>query len=125
MLIMHVGHFGGQPDSKMAAKSKRYSDFDETSRKRYDEQISIIDGIDPYTLKKSQLSSEFENFPHITYPDIVNYLLFAPSPYSRGDLKKFRSLESYNHFVCGWVRDVGMLLQNGKAIILGRVSLMY
>ena len=101
MLIMHVGHFGGQPDSKMAAKSKRYSDFDETSRKRYDEQISIIEGIDPYTLKKSQLSSEFENFPHITYPDIVNYLLFAPSPYSRGDLKNFRSLESYNHFVCG------------------------
>ena len=72
MLIMHVGHFGGQPDSKMAAKSKRYSDFDETSRKRYDEQISIIEGIDPYTLKKSQLSSEFENFPHITYPDIGN-----------------------------------------------------
>eukprot|EP00795_Rhopilema_esculentum_P001847 gene1847-16340_t len=91
----------------MAAKSKRYSDFDETSRKRYDEQISIINGIDPYTLKKSQLSSEFENFPHITYPDIVDYLPFAPSHYSRADLKNFRSLESYNHFVCGWVRDVG------------------
>ena len=124
MQIMQVSHVGGQPDSKMAAKSKRYHDLDGVSRKRYDEQISIADGIDPYTLKKSQLSSEFEHFPRITYPDIVNYLLFAPSPYSRDDLKNFKSLESYNHFVCGWVREVGMFVQNGKVIILGRVSLV-
>ena len=93
MLIIHGGHVGGQPDSKMAAKSKHYHELDEISRKRYDEQILIADGVDPYTLKEPQLSSDFENFPRITYPDIVNYLFFAPGPYSRDDLKNFKSLE--------------------------------
>jgi len=49
------------------------------SRKWYLEKIKSVGDIDPYTLKKDELSSDFETFPSICYPDIVNYLLFAPS----------------------------------------------
>ena len=111
-------------DSASAKKLNAFG-LEAIARKRYNEQILIVDRIDPYTVNKAQLSSNFESFPHITYPDIVNYLLFAPSPYSRYDLKNFKSLESYNNFVCGWVSYVGVCEKIGKFIILGRVSFLF
>ena len=52
MAILHVSHVRGQPVSEMTARSKRYHKLEDNARKRYNEQISIADGIDPYTLKK-------------------------------------------------------------------------
>ena len=106
-----------------SAKSKRYYELDEIARKRYDQQILSIDGLDPYTIKKTDLSVDFATFPNITYPDIVTYLLFAPSPYTRNELKNYKSLESYNHFLCGWVRDVGVFFKEDNAVVLGRVCI--
>ncbi|KAL3885168.1 hypothetical protein ACJMK2_025263 [Sinanodonta woodiana] len=37
--------------------------------------------------------------PSVTYPDIVNYLVFSPSPYSSEDLKSYKGLDAYNQFV--------------------------
>ena len=45
-------------------------------------------------------------FPNITSPDIVNYLVFRPSAITHDQLKAYKSLESYNFFMSGWVRDV-------------------
>ena len=46
------------------------------------------------------------NFPSISYPDIVNYFVFRPSPYSADDMKAYKSLEAYNQVIEGWIRDV-------------------
>ena len=45
--------------------------------------------------------------PEIVYPDIVNYLLFAPSPYTAEQLKCFKAMDSYNYFLSGFVKEVG------------------
>ena len=61
---------------------------------------------DPYLINIEKTINDSDEHPSITYPDIVNYLLFAPSPYTAEQLKCFKSLEGYNQFVNGWVRNV-------------------
>ncbi|XP_072047343.1 uncharacterized protein [Amphiura filiformis] len=75
---------------------------------RYDQKISEIDGLDPYTVKKSDWSGEMEKFPEITWPDLVMYLVFGVNEFTinKDQFKAFKSLEAYNQFVCGWVRDI-------------------
>ena len=66
----------------------------------------LIENKDPYTLSENEFSVDFDNFPSISYPDIVNYLVFRPSTYSADDMKAYKSLETYNHVIEGWVKDV-------------------
>ena len=69
----------------------------------YLEKLAIIGGEDPYEL--GILSTDEKLLPAITYPNIVNYLLFTPSPYTADDLKSYKGLQAYNLMCCGWVRD--------------------
>ena len=75
-------------------------------RERYIEKLSKINFEDPYLINIEKTINDTDEHPSITYPDIVNYLLFAPSPYTAEQLKCFKSLEGYNQFVNGWVRNV-------------------
>ena len=66
---------------------------------------------------------DFDNFPSISYPDIVNYLVFRPGPYSADDMKAYKSLETYNQVIKGWVRDVKVNLnKNGLTAVNGKVG---
>ena len=71
-----------------------------------------------------ELDEDVTCFPDVTYPDIVtsNYLLFAPSPYSKDDLKAYKSLDAYNQFVCGWVRGVACYCQNNQCVVKAKVG---
>ena len=42
--------------------------------------------IDPYDMKKTEFDYGMNLLPKIVYPDIVNYLLFAPTPYTTEQL---------------------------------------
>ena len=100
-----------------------YSTLDPPSRKRYNEKIELIENKDPYTLSENEFSVDFDNFPSISYPDIVNYLVFRPSPYSADDMKAYKSLEAYNQVIEGWVRDVKVNLnENGLTVVKGKVG---
>ena len=74
-------HYGGQeckqtePFSAMTTVSDYFLSLDEQSKRRYKVKINIIQGYDPYHIKKEELSSNISKFPLVTYPDIVNYLL--------------------------------------------------
>ena len=81
--------------------SKISQELDPQHASRYCQKIAAIGDVDPYTLKKDDLSADIEHFPSVTYPDIVNYMLFAPSPMTSEELKCFKSLEAYNHFMQG------------------------
>ena len=99
-----------------------YSTLDPPSRKRYNEKTELLDNKDPYTLSENEHSVDFDNFPSISYPDIVNYLVFRPSPYSADDVKAYkRSLEAYNQVIEGWVRDVKVNL-NELTVVKGKVG---
>ena len=73
-------------------------------RKRYIEKISKIDFIDPYLLKPTDLNYDSDVLPLDSYPDIVNYLLFAPSPMTGEQLKCYKSMDAYNYYLSGFVK---------------------
>ena len=47
------------------------------------------------------------NWPDVMYADIFNYLILTPG-YSYEQLKAYKSLEGYNHFVNGWVTNIAV-----------------
>ena len=97
--------------------------LDPPSQKRYNEKTELIGNKDPYTLSENEFSVDFENFLSISYPDIVNYLVFRPSPYSADDMKAYKSLEAYNQVIEGWVKDVKVNLnENGLTAVKAKVG---
>ena len=99
--------------------------LDQISRGRYDEKLQLINEKDPYEdiLSKDWSKSPWPDvFPDSTYPDIVNYLVNGISAYSFEDLKAYRSLESYNQFVCGLVTDVSHTVINSRHLMMAKVS---
>ena len=60
-------------------KSTFFSKLGLKSKERYKEKIKLIENVDPYTLQKDAFTKNIDYFPKVTYPDIVNYFLFAPS----------------------------------------------
>lgn len=104
------------------ARSSYFDTLDADSKKRYVVKIGIIGGQDPYKLESSDVSADPKTLPSVNYPDIVNYLVYSPSPYTLEDLKCYKGLEAYNQFVNGWVRDVRSTVINGLHVVVGRVS---
>ena len=100
-----------------------YSTLDPPSQKRYNEETELIENKDPYALSENEFSVTLDNFPSMSYPNIVNYLVFRPSPYSADDVKAYKSLEAYNLVIEGWVRDVKVNLnENGLTVVKGKVG---
>lgn len=91
----------------------------ENEKYRYVEKLALIDGRDPYDI--SVWSSDESLLPAVTYRDIINYLVFSPSPYTAEDLRCYKGLEAYNQFVCGWVRDVAWCKINDLHVIVAKV----
>ena len=103
----------------------RYLDsLSATDKKRYQDKLKLVAGIDPYTVSSSFFSDSMEKWPEIEFPDIVNYLLFTTSSYTKDQLKAYKSLEAYQYFVAGWVRSIfiGIATQT-TCILIGKVGI--
>ena len=98
------------------------SKLDSNAKQRYLEKISFINHVDSYLLKDTDFSDNVDSYPNVTYPDIVNYFLFAPSPLTKDQLKAYKPLDSYNQFVSGWIINVGVKLFEKYVLIHGRVG---
>ena len=88
--------------------SKYYHGLGSQDKDRYLEKLSSVQ-VDPYLIMKNQWEDDVKLFPAVSYPDIVTYLLFTKSPFTAENLKAYKSLEAYNQFVSGWVRDLGVV----------------
>ncbi|WAR04105.1 hypothetical protein MAR_019474 [Mya arenaria] len=75
----------------------------------------IIGGCDPYE-RKLAWTQNVDILSLVTYPDIVNYLLFTQSAYSADDLKSYKSLEAYRQFVFGWFRYTAGIVKGGHLV---------
>ncbi|EDO26863.1 predicted protein [Nematostella vectensis] len=45
-------------------------------------------------------------WPNLEYPDVYEYLIETPGPYTRESMKCRKGLEAYNQFQSGWVQKV-------------------
>lgn len=94
------------------ALGRKYSDYynqlDESVKNRYNDKLDRIGvGVDdPYTFS----SGQFDAVPNIEYPDIYNYFINTPSPYTKEELKAYKSLDGYKYLLAGWVGDLSVHL---------------
>ncbi|XP_062591049.1 uncharacterized protein LOC134252559 [Saccostrea cucullata] len=112
----------GTSREKLVDRSLTYREsLDSVSKQRYDDKLALIQKEDPYQIEKTKWSKDVEKWASVTYPDIVNFLLYTTSAYTLDELKSYKGLEAYNQFVSGWVRDVAVCEINGLCVHTSRV----
>lgn len=111
--------------TRAAKLSLTYRDgLEETVRARHGQNLRHIGGYDPHKVGQRLLFKLFtyvKLLPKAAYQDIVNYLVFSPSPYTREDLKIYKSLKSYNQFLSGWVQETYTVIINNKHVVTAKV----
>ena len=99
--------------------------LDPPTRKRYKEKSKVIGGIDPYCIEGDDANSTEGTHPDITYPDMVNYLVFSHRPYTTEVMKSYKSLEAYNQVLESWVTKVKVYWHTDKVTVKeGQVNKM-
>lgn len=88
---------------------------------RYLNKISLLNNVDPYTLKPQNFSFDRIEFPRVSYIDIVNYVVFEKSAYSKESMKAYKSLDAYKYFQSGFVKRVGMKKFGNNFLVMGKV----
>ena len=108
-----------------SGKSVKYADtFQNPARERYRRKLRIISEKDPYEIPAKDWGNKVEDLPCISYPDIVNYLVNTQSAYTLSELKAYKSLEAYNYFISGWVKDIKTIILNGHHLVSSMVSIL-
>ena len=77
------------------------------ARTRYLEKLQLLNGVDLFLLADSRARSNDtapnnQHVPPVEAADLVSYLVFC---YCTA-VKAHKSMEAYNQFVSGWVKDV-------------------
>ena len=99
--------------------------LDSVSRSRYVDKLKLIDGTDPYkVLSSKEWTCDPECLPAISYPDIVNYLVFQVSAFTLEEFRSYKAMDSNKWVVLGWVKDVRSLEINKSILITSRVSVL-
>ena len=99
--------------------------LDTASKQRYDEKLELIDHEDPYQIDNKSWIQDVDEWANVTYPDIVNYLLFTKSAYTMDELKSYKGLEAYNQFVSGWVRDGRVKVYSTSGLVLHTAKVLH
>lgn len=71
--------------------------LDYEAKKRYYSKLEVDDEKfpDPYTIKEDKWTDDAKKWPNLEYGDIYNYLIDTPGPYTKENLKVYKSLEAY------------------------------
>ena len=97
---------------------------DARDRKRYQDKVSLLRSLDPYETLPSMWSDDLDGWPEVTDVGVTMHLLFAPSPCSKDELKNYKSMDSYQRFVAGFVRDVLTMVRGPYVIVIGKVQMI-
>ena len=76
------------------------------SKERYLKKLKSIEGQDPYEISRKEWIGDVDCWPDVTYIKVGMYLLFGASPYTQEQLVRYKSLDCYQNFASGRVRDV-------------------
>ena len=100
-------------ESHVRKYSEYYRKLDMNGKKRYNEKLDSLQLDDPYTFDPRPGMYSPADVPDIEYPDIYNFLINTPSPYTREELKAYKSLEGYKYLLAGWVGDMSIYVFDG------------
>ena len=89
---------------------------------RYKHKLDLIGGRDPYDFDMQMMDTDARLFPDVQYPDIVNYCVYTKSAYLMQEFKCFKSLESFNQFVSGWVSQLCVRKTEDKIVVRAKVG---
>ena len=64
-------------------------------------------------------------WPDVTYINVGMYLLFAASPYTQEQLMSYKSLDCYQNFANGWVREVLCKNFGENRLLIAKVRFYY
>ena len=82
-------------------------------------RYSLISNVDPF-LGVFIVAGAKSDLPPVDLTDLLSYLVLKTSFVTISQFKGRKSLEAYNQFVCGWVKDVEKIAD--KYLTTGRVS---
>ena len=82
----------------------------DASKKRHSDKLNLMDGVDPYEVAKHEWKDDVDLWPAVT-----------PSRYSEKDMLNYKSVDSYQNFIKGWVKQVHVRAVGNKIILIGRV----
>ena len=83
--------------------SQYFQQLDSTEKK-----LRILGNIeDPYVRSDvSGTNVEWYDWPNVEFPDIYSYLIAAPSPCTKEELKAYKSMDGYKYVTNGWIENV-------------------
>ena len=89
-------------------------------------EIAIIDNVDRFTLVCGSSSTSLAecSLSPVEACDLVSYLALQTNYISMKQFKAHKSLQAYNQFANGWMKDVHIWSIAGRFVITGRVSMI-
>ena len=101
-----------------------FQGLSEDAKARYRSKLELIGGIDPFS---SPLGEPVDDVPPVESCDLVAYLVLQTSFLTIKQFKARKSLEAYNQFVCGWIKEVKVwdIANYGKYLVKGRISTLF
>ena len=100
---------GGLTNSDVFFMSKYVESLSLNAKEHYLKKISLIGNIDPFTLGGKTIvpgvQAAATSLP-VSATDLVSYLVLQTSFVTVKQFKAHKSLEAYNQFTSGWVKDV-------------------
>ena len=94
---------------------------DSHSKERYQEKLKLLNGRDPYELPREAWKDDVDLWPCTTYIHVGMYLVFSPSAYTGEALMNYKSLECYQRFIAGWVREILVSVQGETRVLTSKV----
>ena len=91
------------------------------SQERYAEKLKDIAGQDPYEIPRNEWIDDVDSWPDVTYIHVGMYLLFSSSPYTKDQLMNYKSLDCYQNFANGWVREVFSKKFGDNRLVIAKV----
>ena len=98
---------------------------DAECKQRYAVKLDLINGHDPYKLPREEWQDNIDMWPAIAYMHVCMYLILYPSPYTKDDMLNYKSLDSFQNFQNGWVREVLVKEVSERKIIIGKVKCIH
>ena len=87
--------------------SEYFNELGKEEKIRHKKKLTLSDGAtitDPFGLSNNW-KNDVSLLPDISWADIYNYCINTPSAYTE-NMKAYKSLETFNFFVCNHVQDV-------------------